>query len=194
LEKLWAVHSELMALEARRNDSCTDPLFRSHDLPFALSIGKVNGGDWASSVPDRVEIEGRYGLSPGEGVEEARQAFQQALDRASQGDPWLADHPPELVWWGGHFLPAQVQMDNEVVSHLRGAFKDLYGSGPKLEGVTFGSDMRLLVHEAGTPTVLFGPGDVRQAHAADESVSVVEVEQTARTLALMALRFCGYEE
>ena len=45
-----------------------------------------------------------------------------------------------------------------------------------------------------TPTVLFGPGDIRQAHATDESVSVEELEVTAETLALTALRFYGYED
>ena len=63
-----------------------------------------------------------------------------------------------------------------------------------MKGVTFGSDMRLLVGEGSTPTVLFGPGDIRQAHATDESVSMGDLEITAKTLALTALRFCGYKE
>jgi len=39
--------------------------------------------------------------------------------------------------------------------------------------------------------VLFGPGDLRQAHAADEFVPVEELVVCARSLALLALRFCG---
>ena len=73
-------------------------------------------------------------------------------------------------------------------------FRDLGVGEPVLKGVTFGSDMRLLVREAATPTVLFGPGDIRRAHAPDESVPVEELETTARSLALTALRFCGYED
>jgi acetylornithine deacetylase len=63
-----------------------------------------------------------------------------------------------------------------------------------LKGVTFGSDMRLLVREGGTPTVLFGPGNIRTAHATDEAVSVEDVHLIARILALTALRYCGYED
>jgi acetylornithine deacetylase/succinyl-diaminopimelate desuccinylase-like protein len=43
--------------------------------------------------------------------------------------------------------------------------------------------MRLLVNEGATPTVIFGPGDVRIAHAANEWVPLDEVETCARVLA-----------
>jgi len=57
--------------------------------------------------------------------------------------------------------------------------------------VTYGADMRLLVNVGQTPTVLFGPGDVRNSHQPDEYVPVDELVTTVRTLALAALRFCG---
>ena len=62
-----------------------------------------------------------------------------------------------------------------------------------VEGMTYGADMRLLVNEGRTPAVLFGPGDVRNAHQPDEYVPVAELITTVRTLALTALRFCGHE-
>jgi acetylornithine deacetylase len=57
--------------------------------------------------------------------------------------------------------------------------------------MTYGADMRLLVHAGGIPTVLFGPGDVRRAHRPDEYVDVADLRAVTRTLALTALRFCG---
>jgi acetylornithine deacetylase len=50
-------------------------------------------------------------------------------------------------------------------------------------GVPYGADMRLLVREGATPTVMFGPGDVRVAHAADEHVELADVVACARVLA-----------
>ena len=194
LEMLWPVHQELLALEARRNHTCSDPLFQGFGVPFPLSVGRVEGGDWPSSVPDWVKIEGRYGMAPGEEEGEAREAFLEAIGRAGAGDPWLRENPPEVEWWGGRFLPARTPSDDPLVQGLQQAFQELHGKPAPLAGVTFGSDMRLLVREAGTPTVLFGPGDIRRAHAPDESVSVEELERTAKTLALTALRFCGYED
>jgi acetylornithine deacetylase len=55
----------------------------------------------------------------------------------------------------------------------------------------YGADMRLLVHQGQTPTLLFGPGDIRVAHAPDEFVPVDALTTAARVLALTILRFCG---
>jgi acetylornithine deacetylase len=51
--------------------------------------------------------------------------------------------------------------------------------------------MRLLVNEGGTPTVIFGPGDVRVAHSADEFVSLAEVADCASVLAAWVVRELG---
>ena len=57
------------------------------------------------------------------------------------------------------------------------------GRRPKARGVPYGADMRLFVNVGDTPCVIFGPGDVRLAHGADESVPLAEVEACARVLA-----------
>ena len=57
----------------------------------------------------------------------------------------------------------------------------------------YGADMRLLVNEGGTPTILFGPGDIRRAHAPDEFVPIEDLAAATRTLALTILRFCAAE-
>ena len=51
--------------------------------------------------------------------------------------------------------------------------------------------MALLVNHGATPAVLYGPGDVRNAHVPDEFVPIDEVLIAARSLALTAMRFCG---
>jgi acetylornithine deacetylase len=194
LEKLFPVYQELLALEARRNDLSYGPLFRAYKTPFPLSVGVVQGGDWPSSVPDWLQVEGRYGLMPGESVDEAQAAFLTALAAAAAGDPWLRDHPPELEWWGGRFLPADSGEDEAVVTILRESVSEVLGIEPRLEGVPYGSDLRHLVLEGHTPAVLFGPGNVTAAHAVDEMVAVEELERTMRSLAVMALRFCTRRE
>jgi acetylornithine deacetylase len=194
IEKFEVVHKELLALETRRNHNCLDPLFGDFPIPFPLSVGTIEGGDWASSVPDWVRAEGRYGVAPNEEIGVAEEAFRDALGRAGDKDAWLRENPPVLEWWGGRFLPARVSEDEAIVAALRDAARELGNVEVPLKGVTFGSDMRLLLREGRTPTVLFGPGDVRGAHVIDESVSVEELETVAKTLALTALRFCGYED
>ena len=112
LEKLWPVHKELLALEARRNHNCLDPLFRGYQIPFPLSIGKMWGGDWPSSVLDWVCVEGRYGLAPDEDVSEAQEAVQRS---------------PEACGGGG-FLVAGGSSRAGVVG--REVLASLYSAGP----------------------------------------------------------------
>ena len=138
--------------------------------------------------------EGRYGVAVGEDVAAARLAFEQAMARAAAGDPWLAEHRPEVEWWGGRFDPAVTDPADPIVAAVTGAAADVTGSAPPVEGVTYGADMRLLVNVGRTPTVLFGPGDVRVAHMPDEYVPIEELRAVAEALVLVVLRFCGVEE
>ena len=170
------------------------PLFAGYSLPWPIEVGTVRAGDWASSVPDTLVAEGRYGVAVGEDVVAARRAFEEAIARAAAPDPWLAAHPPEVEWWGGRFDSALTDLEDPLVTTLAGAATDATGSAPPVEGVTYGADMRLLVNVGRIPTVLFGPGDVRVAHMPDEHVPLDDLLAAARALILDALRFCGVRE
>ena len=89
------VHAELRAFEAERQRDA-DPRFGDARYPYGLSIGRVEAGDWASSVPDRLVAEGRYGVRLGEPVPAARAALEERLAKICAGHPWLADHPVRL--------------------------------------------------------------------------------------------------
>jgi acetylornithine deacetylase len=169
------------------------PLFAGYRLPWPIEVGTVRAGDWASSVPDTLVAEGRYGVAVGEDAAAARRALEGAIARAAAADPWLAAHPPEVEWWGGRFDPAVTALDDPVVTTLTAAARDVTGAAPPVEGVTYGADMRLLVNVAGIPTVLFGPGDVRVAHMADEHVSITDLTAAARCLVVAAMRYCGVQ-
>ncbi len=194
IEKFIPIHQALMNLERERNHQSQDPLYARYRLPYPLCIGTVKAGTWASSVAESLTCEGRYGVAIGEDIAAARRLFEETVARAAQTDPWLRAHPPLVEWWGGQFEPAATAVDHPLVKTVAGALGDVSSHPARLEGMTYGADMRLLVNEGHTPTVLFGPGDVRQAHRPDEYVPVADLVTTVRTLALTALRFCGYEE
>jgi acetylornithine deacetylase len=195
LEKLFPIYRALEALERERNRRLGgDPVFARYRTPFAICVGTVQGGDWASSVPDHVAIEGRYGVAPGEDPEDARKEMAAALAEAAAQDPFLAGHPPVLEWWGGRFLAARTDPAHPLVGSLEGAASAVLARDVPLEGMTFGADMGLLANVAQVPTVLFGAGDVRRAHRPDEYVDVADLEAQARALAVAAMRFCGVED
>ncbi|MFN2217070.1 MAG: M20/M25/M40 family metallo-hydrolase, partial [Anaerolineae bacterium] len=193
IEKFIPIYQALMALERERNQRMRDALYARYQLPHAICVGTVRAGDWASSVPESLTFEGRYGVAVDEDVAYARRCFEEAIAHAAQADPWLRDHPPQVEWWGGQFAPASIPTDHLLVETLSSAYSDISGAAARVAGMTYGADMRLLIGEGRTPTVLFGPGDVRKAHQPDEFVTVADLTTAVRTLALVALRFCGYE-
>ncbi|HEY0403485.1 MAG TPA: M20/M25/M40 family metallo-hydrolase, partial [Blastococcus sp.] len=67
VELFTVVHSGLLEFEAERQQDA-DPRFNGARYPYGLSIGRVQAGDWASSVPDRLVAEGRYGVRLGEPI------------------------------------------------------------------------------------------------------------------------------
>ena len=69
--------------------------------------------------------------------------------------------------------------------------RDVLGRLPDFVGVPYGADMRLLVNEGATPTVLYGPGEPFGAHAPDEHVDLEDVARCARVLAVWVMRALG---
>ena len=193
LDHFLPLYQAMRTFEAERNASVTDPLFADYDIPFALCIGTLRSGVWASTVAESLVCEGRLGVAVTEEPQRVREAFAALLDGAANRDPWLREHPPVLEWWGGQFEPAAIPMDHPLVQALSGAHRSVTGEVPVLRGMPYGADMRLLVKHGNTPTVLYGPGDIRKAHAPDEFVPIEELAVATRTLALMILRFCGVQ-
>jgi acetylornithine deacetylase len=188
LDNLELLHAALRADEAARNAAETRPEMRALGLPYATIIGTVRGGDWPSSLPDRLIAEGRYGVRAGQTAAAAEVELRGVIDAACAADPWLREHPATLDVWGGRFSSCELPADHPLPERLAETAAAVLGRKPPNVGVPYGSDMRLLINEGGTPCVLFGPGDVRVAHAADEQVALAEVEACARILAAWIVR------
>lgn len=188
-EAFWPIHLGLRELETERNQEA-DGRFGDHRLPYALSIGTVRAGDWASTVPDRLVAEGRYGVLIGEETAAARKLFADRVAAACAGDPWLAAHPAVISWHGGQFGSGAMPDGHPLLGWTQRAVADVSGATPPEQAGPYGSDLRLYTAQ-GIPTVHYGPGDVRLAHTPNERVPTSEMLTTARALALLAVRTCG---
>jgi acetylornithine deacetylase len=120
---------------------------------------------------------------------QVRQQFGDALAELARRDPWFAEHPVRLEWFGGQFDAVEVDPTLPAFEALQQAHQEEFGVAPERQGAPYGSDMRLLVHEAETPAILYGPGDIRQAHSTDEWISVDEIAQAARVVTAAAARY-----
>ena len=188
LDKFEPVQARLRQLERSLNTSPHE-LFRRYPVPYALSIGKLRAGSWSAMVPDDLQCEGRVGVPIGMSSREVRRQFEAAVAEAAQRDGWLIQHPPSVEWYGGQFDAAEVDPDLAAFKALREAHAQEFGVPPELDGAPYGSDMRLYIHEGDVPAILYGPGDIRQAHFTNESIAVSEIVQAARVVTGAVARY-----
>jgi acetylornithine deacetylase len=183
LDNLYVLLRALETDEAARNDAETNPLMTALGLPYPTIVGIVRGGEWASTVLDQVVVDGRYGVRLGQSPADAARDLMRAIDDANETDPFLRDHPATVEIVGGQFGSGHVPSDHPLPVGLADVAESVTGHRPTLLGEPYGADMRLFINVGHTPCVIYGPGDVKVAHSADEFVPIDEVETCARVLA-----------
>ena len=184
IDRFLPVYAAMQNLERVLNADVTHPLMKSARLPYPLNVGRISAGDWSSTVPDELVFDCRVGVPVGTPAADVREHVERTVAEAadSRGDT------PTITWSGGQFEASETAIDDPLVSAVRTAASNVTGVTPKAAGASYGSDMRLY-RARGIPTVMFGPGEVRQAHATDESIAIDDVATHARILAVLAAQF-----
>jgi len=189
--KFVPIFEALVALERERNATLRHPLYDGLPNKVPVNVGVVRAGNWASTVPELLVAEGRFGLLPGEGLEDTKRLVRETVLSATERDPWLKQHPPKVEWFGGQFASSEVPADTPVALALAGAHQRVTGREPEIAGVTWGADMRHFVHLGGMPCVMYGAGDVSRAHGPDECIGIPDLLTAAKTVALLLADWCG---
>ena len=184
IDRYLPIHQALHALEARLNADVADPLMAALPLPYPLSVGRVRAGEWSSSVPDRLEFEGRAPVRVGEDPAAARAAVEAAVRAATPADGLAVD----LTWTGGQFASARTDPEGPLATLVRAAAAGALGRPATVAGVPWGADMRLFA-AAGIPAVMIGTSGIDVAHAVDERVAVAELRTLVELLSSVVARF-----
>jgi acetylornithine deacetylase len=191
VEEFQKVFAAIETLDGERHEQYENRIFEFDDNIAPICIGTVAAGDWLSTVPEKLVAEGRLGVFPGERLSDARDALGKRLAQVAASSVWLREHPPTLEWIEGQFEPGQTSLQAPIVQAISGAHTQVAGSAPVVQGVPYGSDLRLFTEHGGVPAVLYGPGDVAFAHTVEEHVELEEVYTCAKVLALLITEWCG---
>ncbi len=182
LEHFLSIYQALRDDEEAINAAETHPLMRDLALPYPTNVGIISGGQWSSTVMDSLQVDVRIGIALDETVDEAEDRFRRAIDAAIGEDPWLAAHPPTVTRNAAGFGSAQIPLEHPLVTAVADASEGVFGRRAALTAAPYACDMSGWVRLAGVPTVLYGPGDIEWAHAADETASLDATERVARVL------------
>lgn len=139
-----------------------------------LNVGKVAGGHGVNIVPDKCVFELECRLLPGvdgqQTIHDCEQFVRERLDGTVDFDfeePFLLDPPLETA------------PDAAIVAGLARSQQQALGFEKEVAGANYGTDGSKL-SQAGIQTVVCGPGNVAQAHTANEFVEIEQVELATR--------------
>lgn len=179
----------LPALRAAEDELNETPDPRIDDpRPFVVNVGRIEGGDWVSSVPSVARLGVRVGYPIGWTPDQAESVVVRHLQALALDDPWLAAHPPIVRRTGfqaeGYDQPA----DDPLVTTLIAAHREAHGTDPALCVMATTTDARVYRNRAGIPALCYGPR-TRDIHGIDESVELASIVDGARTLARFLVRW-----
>jgi acetylornithine deacetylase len=142
-----------------------------------LTCTAFEAGEGPNTVPSRARLRFDYRYLPSEDGDVLWRRFAQIAAELAEALPGIriVTEPP-FIDSAAMDVPA-----DEAIVRLLSDVCERHGIDPTPGGVPYGSDSTKMV-TAGIPTVVFGPGNIVQAHALGEYVEIAQVTKAARML------------
>ena len=194
IDGAYRVVGELRKLEAEWNATKGEhEHFKHIEKPVNLNIGKIAGGDWASSVPAWCKIDFRISLLPGKTAEAAKKEIVDRVAAFSRQDPFLSNIPPTVTFNGFQAEGYELKPGSDAENTLAAAHEVVFGQKPKPETSLAYLDSRVYALFDKVPTLNYGCIS-RGVHGFDEGVNLPSLKKTTTALALFIAEWCGVED
>ena len=169
----------------------SDPLWARSPINAMIIKG---GGKVSASVPDECEVVFDIRLNPDLPPDELDEIITSELARLQREDPELKLEVTHGRKYGEQMYYGQPASysppDSELVQTVVDAAEAATGTRPRLAGFPGGCSTGLMLRR-GIPSVIFGPGNLQQAHSVDEWVDVEQLYQAAKVYAATVYRILG---
>ncbi|MGV0817846.1 M20/M25/M40 family metallo-hydrolase [Martelella sp. AMO21009] len=157
------------------------------DLANQIIVTQVNVGEHPSSMASRGEIVIDAQYLPHEKDEfglggALKREIEEHVANICQADPYLRQNPARVEW----ILDAdcaEIPADSPFVKVFQEA-TEASSLSPALSGFGAHSDIGLPTSLGNTPTVNFGPGDPAQSHQPNEQVSIRDLVDCTKAIAI----------
>ncbi|HQU10018.1 MAG TPA: ArgE/DapE family deacylase [Acidiphilium sp.] len=193
IDAAYRIIADLRGLEAEWNArKDAHPHFAAEPHPINLNLGRIEGGDWASSVPSRCRLSCRISLYPGTRAGDAAREIEARITAFAATDPMLAANPPR-VSFNGFFAEGYVlEPGSAAEAALAGAHAMATGAplGTMITGAYLDARVHALYDRI--PALCYGPVS-RGIHGIDEAVDLASVRRVTKAIALFVAAWCGLE-
>jgi acetylornithine deacetylase len=186
-----AVVADLKLLEAEWNAADQrPPLYRDVVHPLNVNLGRIDGGEWNSSVHCTCTLGLRISFFPGVSAAQAtRQVSERIRANAARVNPALTVE----ISARGHFSPGcDDDLDAPAMQALAEVHRQINGQLPARLACTATTDGRHFALMTDIPFTVYGPL-ARNIHRIDEAVSLASMSRVAATMAGYIADWCGVE-
>ncbi|EKE70663.1 MULTISPECIES: ArgE/DapE family deacylase [Roseobacteraceae] len=171
--------------------------FAHHDHALNLNIGKIQGGDWTSSVPAWSVIDVRMAIFPGQDIEAAKVEIEQTIYEAARQNAFLKNALPEVIYHGfmaeGYALSEDTSATAQAaIGALESAHLTTTGEALDHAAITATTDARFFGLYADTPALVYGPR-AEAIHGFNERVELESIRRITGATALFIADWCGVE-
>jgi acetylornithine deacetylase len=146
-----------------------------------------------SSVPDTCQITGSLLFYPDLTAAQVIEEVRATIDRVTESDYWLRDHPPllEIPYGHPHKEPVNLPFDHPGVLAIEAATEAVTGQKPPKQTSPFVCDANYWF-PLGQPSLVFGCGDPSWGiHGTDEHLPVADLIKATKVFAAVMLEWCG---
>lgn len=183
--------SKLKEIEVQWNEPANrHPHYVHHEHPINFNIGKLSGGEWASSVATQCRADVRIGFYPGMKPAQVRALIEAALKAAYEAHPKKSSVRYEVIYEGFQAEGMLVDMNQPMIDTLKACHHDVAGGQMGLIASTATTDARFFQLYGGIPATCYGPQS-GNTHGIDEWVSIDSMMEVTQVLALFMARWCG---
>ena len=178
-------------LETKWNEpSNRHPAFAEFDHPVNFNLGKIEGGEWASSVATQCRADLRLGFYPGVTPAEVRTEIEQILATAHAKHPAHESVQYKIRYEGFQAEGLEIDTEQPIIRALANSHRDIIGTDPTFAPFTGTTDVKFFHLYGDIPSTCYGPigADI---HGIDEWVSIASMQQVAAVYALVIARWCG---
>ena len=135
----------------------------------SISVTTIKGGTKVNIIPERCDLAIDRRMMPGETSDSVMKELQQVVDALLQDENELQ---VEMNVRSGFWDPFLTPENEPVVQATLAAVEEVTGTRPEILGKAGCTDASHIFHRGAVPTVIFGPGNEKLAHMADECVEI----------------------
>jgi acetylornithine deacetylase len=195
IDAAYTITRHLQKLEAAWNaPGCSHrhPAFDGHTHPARFNLGRIEGGEWPSSVPTACTMDMRIGFFPGQSPDSVLAAVQSAVQSACADDPSLKGIKVVVENHGFKAEGFALDPNEPVIRLLADSHRAVCHTEAKQVAMTCTTDARFFTLYGDTPATCYGP-EASRIHGIDESVSLDSLRDVTRVLTLFIAGWCGLE-